>query len=149
MSVFKSYFIHLRDLRRFRWHLSYETAIMAANSLLSICLNYYTALFKSHLRLNLCKLQCIQKSLARVVTSSNRYVHVTPTQRSLHWFPVGYLSFFTPATLVYKYFQTGQSIYLASYFSWYTCSYNSCSSNGRLFLWFLLFLLPYTDPRNI
>ena len=60
------------------------------------------------LALDLCKLQCVQNTLARIVTNTTKYSHITPDRKILHWLPIEHRSIFTTALLVYKFLNCGQ-----------------------------------------
>ena len=77
-NICKTCFIQIRDLRRVRKHLTDEAAILAANALVSSRLDYCNSLFRSLSSLNMRKLQCIQNTLARIVTNCNKYMRASP-----------------------------------------------------------------------
>ena len=58
--------------------------------------DYCNSLFKSLSALDLRKVQCVQNSLARIVTNFNttRYSHITPVRKTLHWLPTEHHSIF-------------------------------------------------------
>ena len=87
-NICKTCFIQIRDLRRVRKHLTDEAAILAANALVSSRLDYCNSLFRSLSSLNMRKLQCIQNTLARIVTNCNKYTRASPILKRLHWLPV-------------------------------------------------------------
>ena len=131
-SVCKSCFVHLRDLRRIRHHLPKSAALALANALVSSRLDYCNSLMTSTLSCkDLHKLQCIQNSLARIVTYTPKYAHITPVLKSLHWLPVKYRCIFKTATIIYKYLHTGLPKYFSPHISLYTCSSNTRRSNPR------------------
>ena len=66
--------------------LSAATAL--ANSLVSSKLDYCNSLYSGISQSNLNKLQRIQNSLARVITNTSKYQHITPTLKKLHWLPI-------------------------------------------------------------
>ena len=112
----------MRDLRRVRQHLSLSNATLVANALVTSRLDYCNSLYRSLSRADLKKLQCIQNSLARIVTKHSRYSHITPVLRSLHWLPIQYRSMFKTAMLVYKFLHSGLPHYFSPYLSPYTSS---------------------------
>ena len=57
---------------------------MAANALVESRLGYCNSLFRSLSALDLHKLQCVQNSLARIVTNTTKYSHITPVRKTLH-----------------------------------------------------------------
>ena len=88
-----------------------EVAVLAANALVSSCLNY----FRSLSSFNICHAQTAvySNTLARIVTSCNRNSKLSAVLKELHWSPVKFHCFFKTATLVYKFLHSCH----ASYFS--------------------------------
>ena len=82
-------------------------AVLAANALVSSCLDYCNSLFRGLSGFSQYKLQSIQNTLARIVTNHRKYAHVTPILQKLHWLPVRYRCIFKTATLVYKFLHSG------------------------------------------
>ena len=73
-NICKTCFIQIHDLRRVRKHLTDEAAILAANASVTSRFDYCNSLFRSLSSLNMhLKLQCIQNTLARIVTNCNKY----------------------------------------------------------------------------
>ena len=62
---------------------------------------------------NVTKLQRAQNSIARVVTGTNRFDHIQPVLKELHWLPVDCRIKFKLGTLVYKVHQTSRPVYLS------------------------------------
>ena len=81
--ICKSCFAHIRDLKFVRRYLTHHAALMAANALIRSRLGYCNSLFKSLSALDLRKLQCVQNSLARIVTNTTKYSHITPVRKTL------------------------------------------------------------------
>ena len=106
-NVCKSCFLKLRDLRHVRQFLSRDASVLVANALVGILLDYCKSLFRSLSKFNLCKLQCIQNSAARIVSNASRYSSITPVVKQLHWLPVLWRMVFKTATLIYKFLHTG------------------------------------------
>ena len=86
----KACFLQMCDLRRIRKYLTPEVVILAANALVSSCLDYCNSLFRGLSGFNQHKLQSIQNTLACIVTNHRKYAHVTPILKKLHWLPVKY-----------------------------------------------------------
>ena len=107
------------------WFLTHDVSVLVANALVSSQLDYCNSLFRSLSKFNLCKLQCIQNSAARIVSNTSRYTSTTPVSKKLHWLPVEQRMVFKTATLVYKFLHTGFPRYFAPYLSSYTSSYNT------------------------
>ena len=83
-----------------------------ANASVSNLLDYCNYLFSSLSIFNMCKRQCIQNTLARIVTS--KYTRGYPILKELHWLPVEFCCIFKAATLVCKFFHSGHSSYFGS-----------------------------------
>ena len=58
------------------------------------------------------KLQGVKNCLARVVTKSPRFCHITPLLKSLHWLPVRYMIKFMLCSLTYQALPNGQPVYI-------------------------------------
>ena len=91
-------------------HLSAATAL--ANSLVSSKLDYCNSLYSGISQANLNKLQRIQNSLARVITNTSKYQHITPTLKKLHWLPIRQCIDFKLCLLTYKTLANQQPSYL-------------------------------------
>ena len=87
-SLFKSCHFHIRDIRRIRHLLPLSAATALANSLVSSKLDYCNSLYNGILQANLNKIQRIQNTLARVVTNTSKFEHITPILKKLHWLPI-------------------------------------------------------------
>ena len=82
-TISKSCHFHIRDIRRIRL-LPLSAATALANSLVSSKLDYCNSLYSGISQTNLNKLQRIQNSLARVIsTYTSKYQHITPTLKKL------------------------------------------------------------------
>ena len=66
--------------------LSAATAL--ANSLVSSKLDYCNSLYNGLSQADLNKIQGIQNTLARVVTNTSKFEHITPILKKLHWLPI-------------------------------------------------------------
>ena len=76
--------------------------------LLVVCRSdYCNSIFRGLSKFNLCNLQCIQNSAARIVSNTSRNSNITPVLNKLHWLPVEHHTVFKTATLVYKFLHTG------------------------------------------
>ena len=81
-NVCKS-FVQLCDLRHVRRFLTHDALVLVANILVSSQLDYCNSLFRSFSRFNLCRLQCIQKSAARIVSNTSNYASTTPVLKKI------------------------------------------------------------------
>ena len=129
VSVCKSCFVGLRDLRRIKRYLSRSSAVILAKALVSSKLDYCNSLYRGLTARDLRRLQCVQNSLARIVTNTPRRSHITPVLKSLHWLPIKYRSIFKTSTIVYKFLKTGLPRYFSPYLSPYTSAVNTRRSD--------------------
>ena len=129
-KVCKACFAHVRDLKRLRGHLTHESTLMAANALVGSRLDYCNSLFRGLSALDLCKLQCVQNSLARIVANTTKYSHITPVRKALHWLPIKYRSIFKTAMLVYKFLHSGNPKYFEPFLIPRHSAYNTRRSQS-------------------
>ena len=123
------------DFRHVRRFLTHDVSVLVANAFVSSRLAYCNSLFRSLSKFNLSKLQCIQKSAARIVSNTSCYTSITPVLKKLHWLPVEQCMLFKTATLVYKFLHTNFPRYFAPYLASYTSSYSTrCNQSGGNFL---------------
>ena len=115
-SVSKSCHFHIRDIRRIRHLLPLSTATALANSLVSSKLDYCNSLYSGISQTNLNKLQRIQNSLARVITNTSKYQHITPTLKKLHWLPIKQRIDYKTCLLTYKTLTNQQPTYFTIVF---------------------------------
>ena len=98
-NVCKSCFVQLHDFRHVRQFLTHDASVLVANALVSSHFDYCNSLFMSLSNFSLRKLQCIQKSAARITSTTKRYTSITPLLKNLLWLPVEHRSVFKTATL--------------------------------------------------
>ena len=112
-------------LRRIRRHLTIDIAVTVANALVSSRLDYCNSLFHSLSARDLKKLQCVQNSLARIITRTSMFSHITPVLRSLHWLPIKHRIMFKTATIIYKFLHSNTPAYFSPHLTRYTCAINT------------------------
>ena len=123
---------------------------MATNALVGSRLDYCNSLFRSHSTLDLRKLQYVQNSLARIVTNTTRYSHITPVRKTLHWLPIEHHSIFKTALLVYKFLHRGYPKYFAPFLKPRHSVYNTRKSQADgVFLEVPHFAPQYISPLSI
>ena len=93
-------------------------------------LGYCNSLFTSLSKFIYKKWQCIQNTVATIVSNSSRYTRKTPVLKKLHWLCVEYCSVFKTATLIYKFIHTGFSKYFSPYFTYYSSCCSTKHSHG-------------------
>ena len=111
-SVCKSVHYHIRDLYRIRHLLPKPVLIQLANALVSSRLDYCNSLLFGIKKSNLQKLQRVQNSLARVVSKTPKFQHISPVRKALHWLPVEQRIKYKICLLVYKTITYNQPSYL-------------------------------------
>ena len=126
VSVCRSCFVGLRDLRRIRRHLNKSTV---ANALVSSKLDYCNSLFRSLSVRDMKRLQGVQNALARIVSRSSKFSHITPVLKSLHWLPIKQRIIFKTATIIFKYLHSHMPYYFSPYLIRYTCRANTRRGN--------------------
>ena len=136
-SVSKSCHFHIRDIRRIRHLLPLSTATALANSLVSSKLDYCNSLYSGISQTNLNKLQRIQNSLARVITNTSKYQHITPTLKKLRWLPIKQRIDYKTCLLTYKTLTNQQPTYLYNSLSFPSHSVSTRSSDS------LVLSIPY------
>ena len=103
--------------------------MLLANSLVSSRLDYCNSLLFGISKSNLGKLQRIQNSLARIVSRTLKFEHITPVRRCLHWLPIKERIHFKICLLVYKTLHYNQPTYLLTKLNVQTQKYSTRSSS--------------------
>ena len=113
-SLSKSCHFHIRDFRRIRHLLPLSAATALANSLVSSKHDYCNLLYNGISQANLNKIQRIQNTLARVVTNTSKFEHITPILKKLHWLPIKQPIDYKLCLLTYKtFFFSNSATYLS------------------------------------
>ena len=128
---------NIRDIRRIRHLLPLSAATALANSLVSSKLDYCNSLYSGISQVNLNKLQRIQNSLARVITNTSKYQHITPILKKLHWLPIKQRIDYKLCLLTYKTLTNQQPTYLYNSLSFPSHSVSTRSSDS------LVLSIPY------
>ena len=110
-SLSKSCHFHIRDICRIRHLLPLSAATVLTNSLVSSKL-YCNSLYNGISLANLNKIQRIQNTLARVVTNTSKFEHITPILKKLHWLSIKQRIDYKLCLLTYKMLQIQQPFYL-------------------------------------
>ena len=131
-SLSKSCHFHIRDIRRIRHLLPLSAATALANSLVSSKLDYCNSLYNGILQANLNKIQRIQNTLARVVTNTSKFEHITPILKKLHWLPIKQRIDYKLCLLTYKTLQIQQPTYLCNSLSFPSHSLSTRSSDSSV-----------------
>ena len=131
-SLSKSCHFHIRDIRRIRHLLPLSAATALANSLVSSKLDYCNSLLNGISQANLNKIQRIQNTLARVVTNTSKFEHITPILKKLHWLPIKQRIDYKLCLLTYKTLQIQQPTYLYNSLSFPSHSLSTRSSDSSV-----------------
>ena len=125
-------YFHIRDIRRIRHLLPFSAATALANSLVSSKLDYCNSLYNGISQANLNKIQRIQNTLARVVTNTSKFEHITPILKKLHWLPIKQRIDYKLCLLTYKTLQIQQPTYLYNSLSFPSHSLSTRSSDSSV-----------------
>jgi len=125
-------FLNIRNLRRVRSSLDFDSAKLLANAIVASRLDYCNSLLNGANKGLINKLQLVQNSLARVVVPAvKRRDHITPTLKQLHWLPVQQRILFKLGLMTFKVIKNQQPSYLADLLELLPVS-NRRSSSKRL-----------------
>mgnify|MGYP003487581444 FL=1 len=116
-TVCKSSRFHINALRHIRNCVDLETAKDIASSIVGSRIDYCNSLLYGISNANQHKLQLLQNTLARVVTRTRKYDHITPVLRNLHWLPITARINYKIAVLTYKLLSTNTPSYLSEVIS--------------------------------
>jgi hypothetical protein len=101
-------------MRHVRTCLPPQLLQTVACSIVTAKLDYCNSLLYGISNANIRKLQRVQNSLARLVTGTRKFDHITPVLKKLHWLPISSRITYKIATLTRKILTTGQPSYLSS-----------------------------------
>ena len=83
-NVCKSCFHHLRNIRKIRRSLHFQTAEILIHSFLIVKLDYCNSLFYALPEYLIYRLQSIQNAAARLIAFTKKHDHITPIFKQLH-----------------------------------------------------------------
>jgi len=103
VSVYRSAYYHLRQIRPTLQSLSRDAANTIVQAFISSRLDYLQLSFvRRHRQLTSTTAVCIQNAAARLITQTGRREHILPVLPELHWLPVRRHVDFKLATLMFK-----------------------------------------------
>ena len=129
-NICMSCFAQIRDVQHLTGYLTCDAALMATNVLDGSLLDYCNSLFRSLTALDLCKLQKVQNSLARIATNTTKYSRITPFRKILHWLPIEHHSIFKTTLLVYKFLHSVYPKYFVPFLKCIHVVYNTHKSQA-------------------
>ena len=112
LKVIKSANYHLRNIGKIRKFLNTDTTKSAIVSLVTSRLDCCNGLLCGITDELLCRFQKVQNNAARVVSGSQKYDHITPVLKDLHWLPIRKRIEFKILLLTFKCMQGCAPLYL-------------------------------------
>jgi Reverse transcriptase (RNA-dependent DNA polymerase) len=111
-SIIKSCLFHVRDLRRLRPILDQTTARNIATTLIHSKLDNCNSLFLNLPANQLDRLELVLNSAARAVTNTQKFHHITPILKSLHWLKITECIHYKILSISYKCLLSDKPAYL-------------------------------------
>ncbi len=131
-NVTKTAFFHLRNISKLRNMLSVSDAEKLVHAFMTSRLDYCNALLGGCPASSINKLQIVQNAVARVLTRSRKYDHITPILQSLHWLPIKFRISYKILLLAYKALNDLAPAYLTNLLSRYNPTRSLRSQNSGL-----------------
>ena len=102
-NICKTSYYHLRNISKIRKYLTEETTEILVHAFVSSKLDYCNSLLYGLPKHNMMSsLQSVQNTVARIVTLTKKFDHITPVLIQLHWLPVHFRILFKVLLLVYE-----------------------------------------------
>ena len=101
-QIVRAAYFHLRSISKIRRFINYDTCASVVQALVISILDYANAVLIGLPENTPLKLQLVQNSAARMITTTRRRDHVTPILKQLHWLPVYLRIVHKVLCLVYK-----------------------------------------------
>ena len=141
-SIVKLCFLQLRDFRCIRSFISKTAALTLANAFVLSRLDFCNSLFYGLAEYSIHRFQKVQNAVARIVSNSSCFSHITPTLESLHWLPIFYRINFKMCCVTHRALFLGEPFYLSTLLSY---------RSNTLFIHSTSFsplLLPYLNKKS-
>ena len=122
---------HIRALRHIKQSIDSQTLKTIACAIVGAKLDYCNSILHGISVGNLNRLQRVQNMLARVVTGTKKFDHITPILKDLHWLPMARRIDFKLATIVFNVRKSKQPEYLSALVIDYEQSRSLRSENKR------------------
>jgi hypothetical protein len=111
-AICKSAFFQIRNVGQIKKYLSVESSEILIHAFITNKLDYCNSLFYCLPGYLIQRLQYVQNSVARPLTGSRKYDHITPILKYLHWLPVRQRIVFKILTLTFKLHDVNSPEYL-------------------------------------
>ena len=121
-----------QQMRHGHGHIDRENNVAceySRNWIIEVCARYLKIGIS---QANLNKIQRIQNTLARVVTNTSKFEHITPILKKLHWLPIKQRIDYKLCLLTYKTLQIQQPTYLYNSLSFPSHSLSTRSSDSSV-----------------
>ena len=87
-SVCRAAYYHLKNIHCLKAFLTQESPVTVVHAFVTSRIGYCNSLLYGISDYNINRLQRIQNSAARIVTTTRKYDHITTILQNLHWLPV-------------------------------------------------------------
>ena len=101
-KITSSCYCTLCNIVKIRPSLDTKSAQLITQALVTSWLDYCNTLFSGSSKYQIDKLQCIQNISCQIVCNINKYDHVSPAMRDLHWLKIPERIIYKLCLLVYK-----------------------------------------------
>ena len=95
-------FYHLHNIQRIRKYLTRQSVESLIHAFVMSKIDYCNGLLYGLPSSHILKLQRVQNAVARLVTGSPRFCHITPVLISLHWLPIKFRVNYKIVLLIFK-----------------------------------------------
>ncbi len=130
--VTKTVFFHLRNITKLRNMLTVSDAEKLVHAFMTSRLDYCNALLGGCPASSINKLPIVHNAVARVLSRSRKYDHITPILQSLHWLPIMFRISYNILLLAYKALNDLTPVYLTNLLSRYNPTRSLRSQNSGL-----------------
>ncbi len=112
-TIMKAAYFQLHKISRVKRYLTPQALRIAVHALISSKIYYCNSLLFGLPKYETNKFQNIMNSAARMIHGSNKFCHITPLLKELHWLPVEFRICFKILCLTYKAINGLSPTYLA------------------------------------
>ncbi len=130
--VTKTVFFHLRNITKLRNMLTVSDAEKLVHAFMTSRLDYCNALLGGCPASSINKLPIVHNAVARVLSRSRKYDHITPILQSLHWLPIMFRISYNILLLAHKALNDLTPVYLTNLLSRYNPTRSLRSQNSGL-----------------